>query len=57
MCFCFSAIESEKVDLLNEIEKLKERVENEKRPNIAFEKENEELKYTVRHSKYIIMSP
>ena len=47
-CFVLSALEREKGELTKEVERWKERVEYEKQPNIAFEKENEELGTTVR---------
>ena len=42
-----SGVETSKKDLLSEIAKLKEMVEYEKQPNIAFEKENDALKTQV----------
>ena len=47
-CFVLLALEKEKAELVKEVERWKERVEYEKQPNIAFEKENEELGITVR---------
>ena len=46
--FVLLALEKEKAELVKEVERWKERVEYEKQPNIAFEKENEELGITVR---------
>ena len=46
--FVLLALEKEKAELIKEVERWKERVEYEKQPNIAFEKENEELGITVR---------
>ena len=43
----FSGIESQRKDLLKDIEKLKADIEYEKQPNIAFEKENEALEKQV----------
>ena len=40
-------METSKKDLLAEIEKLKEAIEYEKQPNIAFEKESDALKSKV----------
>ncbi|XP_070189004.1 myosin-6-like [Littorina saxatilis] len=42
------ALEKEKADLLKDVERWKERVEYEKQPNIAFEKENEEIRTTIK---------
>ncbi len=52
MYFWFSATEREKLDLLKEIEKLKEKIEYEKQPNIAFESENEALQSQVSERFY-----
>ena len=50
-------LESSKKDLLLEIEKLKEMVEYEKQPNIAFEKETDALKTQVLLSEtYLTLS-
>lgn len=47
LCYNFSELEKEKAELYKEIEKWRERVEYEKQPNIAFEKENEEMRSKV----------
>ena len=47
MLLCNTGVEISKKDLLVEIEKLKEAIEYEKQPNIAFEKESDALKSKV----------
>ena len=49
--FGVSGLEKQKCDVEAEVEKLKERLEIEKQPNIAFEKENESLQNKIRENK------
>ena len=46
-------VESSKKDLLTEIDELKEKIEYEKQPNIAFEKETEVLKSQVEKTLFL----
>lgn len=45
--FVCAGVEKEKIDLLQKIEMLKEKVEYEMQPNIAFEEENKALQTKV----------
>ena len=46
-------VESSKKDMLTEIDELKEKIEYEKQPNIAFEKETEVLKSQVEKTLFL----